>query len=102
MAIPRDQKTNFLGGLNATVGQFNMGWGRPAFGLLVEFKNTTTFDVTEVVVTVRNKDTGKITEYPVTAFSGPLPPGAIITGLPEPAFNQIIRSGKTISFFLLK
>jgi hypothetical protein len=88
--------------VRATVGKFKMGFSFQN-GLLVELKNTTQFHITELIVTVQNKDTNKITEYPVDSFIMPtdLPPGYVITGLPETiAFMQIIPSGKTRTFFV--
>jgi hypothetical protein len=100
IAIPREEVGNFESGTNASVGQFNTGYGSLEYGLLVELKNTTKFNITEVVVTVRNKDTNKVTEYPVDTFDAPLPPGALLSKLAEPAYRQIIQSGKTWSFFV--
>jgi hypothetical protein len=100
IAIPREEVSNFEGGINARVGQFNAGFGSLEYGLLVEFKNTTKYNITEVVVTVQNKDTNKTAEYLVDAFNSPLPPGAVLTELAEPAYRQIIPSGKTWSFFV--
>ena len=52
------------------------------------------------MVTVLNKDTNKSAEYPIDSFNSPLPPGAVLTALGEPAYSQIIPSGKTWSFFV--
>jgi hypothetical protein len=60
IAIPPDD--TFAGDLNANVGNFNIGYGGAVeYGLLVTLKNTTNFDITQVVVTIRNKDTQQIT-----------------------------------------
>jgi hypothetical protein len=50
-AIPPDE--NFAGGLGGELGKFNTGSGASVeYGLLVTFKNTTNFNITEVMVTI--------------------------------------------------
>jgi hypothetical protein len=94
------EETEMFEGETASVGRYNMGQGSLEYGLLVELRNTTKFNITEVIVTVRNTHTNKISEYPVDAFNSPLPPGAILSGLGDAALIQIIPSGKTRQFFV--
>jgi hypothetical protein len=91
----------FPGGLNANLGKFNTGSGvAENYGLLVTIKNTTNYNVTEVVVGIKNKGTQENTRYPVDDFQEPFPPGAILTGLAEPALAKIIKPGETRRFFV--
>src|SRR5580704_11295989 len=55
IAISRDEVANFEVAANASVGTFNTGFSLEN-GLLIELKNTTKFNITEVVVTVHNND----------------------------------------------
>jgi hypothetical protein len=98
MPIPPDD--NFAGGLTAAVGNFNTGFGALEYGIVVTLKNTTNFNITEVVVTIHNKHSHEIARYPVTAFNEPLAPGALLTGLGEPALTQIIKPGEIRRFFV--
>lgn len=100
-SVPIPPTDDFAGGLGADLGDFNTG--NPfqlEYGLAVTLKNTTGFNITEVVVRIRNKNTGEITRYPVSAFSGPLLPGAMLTELGEPGLLQIIKPGETRRFFV--
>ena len=97
VSIPPDD--NFTGGLSADVGNFNIGFGGLEYGIVVTMKNTTNYNITEVMVSIINKTTHEVVRYPVTAFHAPLPPGAVITGLGEPAL-QIIKPGQTDRFFV--
>jgi hypothetical protein len=99
IAIPPDD--NFAGGLNANIGKFNTGSGAADnSGLLVTMKNTTIYNVTEVVVRIVNKRTQEIARYPIDSFSEPFPPGTVLTGLGEPALLQIVKPGETRRFFV--
>jgi hypothetical protein len=100
VVIPLEEVRNFEGGIRGNVGQFNVGSGYPEYGLLIEFKNTTKYDITENIITVINNENNKFTEYPVDRLSSVLPPGTWITGLGDPALGQIIPSGKTVTFFV--
>jgi hypothetical protein len=97
IAIPPD---DFKGGIDADLGNFNTGSGTLEYGLLVTLKNTTNFNITEVVVIIRDKATNAATQYPVRDFDAPLPPGHLLTKLAEPAYRQIIRPGDTRKFFV--
>ena len=57
-------------------------------------------NITEVIVIIHNKATHEITRYPAAEFHEPLPPGALLTGLGEPALIQIIKPGATRRFFV--
>jgi hypothetical protein len=96
VAIPPD---DFRGGIDADLGNFNTGSGTLEYGLVVTLKNTTNFNITEVVVIVRDKTTKAATQYPVHDFDAPLPPGAWLTKLAKPANRQIIKAGDTRKFF---
>ena len=99
-SVPIPPDDNFAGGLNANVGEFNTGdIGGPEHGLVVTMKNTTNYNVTEVIITIINKTTHELTRYPVAAFNEPLPPGMLLSGLGEPALTQIIKPGATRRFF---
>ena len=99
VAIPYDP--DFEGALSANVGSFNTGSGASInYGLVITLKNTTKFNITSLKVIIRDKLTKKDSEYFVEEFSGPFPPGFIITGLGEPSRLQIIKIGETRDFFV--
>jgi hypothetical protein len=61
-SVPIAPDDNFAGGLNANVGEFNTGdIGGPEHGLVVTMKNTTNYNVTEVIITIINKTTHELT-----------------------------------------
>jgi hypothetical protein len=100
-SVPIPADNHFAGGLSAGLGRYNTGDGvADNYGLLVTMKNTTDYNVTQVVVDIGNKETHEITPYPVDAFSEPLPLGSVLTGLGEPALLQIIKPGETRRFFV--
>jgi hypothetical protein len=78
---------------------FNTGFGY-SYGLQVTIKNVTTFNITELVVVVQDRKTGKANEYLLDQFRAPLSGAGIITKVGEPALVSIIPSGKTRSFFV--
>jgi hypothetical protein len=78
---------------------FNTGFGS-SYGLKVTIKNVTTFNVTELVVVVHDRKTGKANEYLLDKFNAPLSGAGIVTKLGEPALVSIIPSGQTRSFFV--
>jgi len=96
--IPPDDK--FAGALNANAGDFNTGHGSLEHGLVVTMKNTTNYSITEVVVSILHKGTQESTRYTVSSFNAPLPPGAIISKLGEPALTRTIKPGETRRFFV--
>jgi hypothetical protein len=99
--VSQDEARKLLDGqTTALAGKFNVGGFTPERGLLVELKNTTSFDITELAVTIINKTTQRETTYPVSVFFGTLPPGVMLGKAPEPSASQILPSGKTIRFFV--
>ena len=100
-SVPIPPDDNFGGGLNANVGEFNTGGiGGPEHGLVVTMKNSTNYNITEVIIVITDKTTHEVTRYPVSAFTEPLPPGMLLSGLGEPALTQIIKPGATQRFFV--
>jgi Rap1a immunity proteins len=83
----------------AWAGSFNVinSWN---YGLLVRIKNSTSFNITELVVEVSDRKTNKTNEYVIDSFDEPAPTGVIITKLGEPAYRNMIPVGKTRSFFV--
>jgi hypothetical protein len=99
VVIPPDD--NFAGGLDAGLGKFNTGSGAAVdYGLLVTMENSTHYYVTEVVVSVFDKSTKKVTRYSVDTFDAPLPSGTFLTKLGEPAYRWVIKPGTTRQFFV--
>ena len=62
-------------------------------------KNTTNYNITEVIIVITDKTTHEVTRYPVSAFTEPLPPGMLLSALGEPALTQI-KPGATQRFFV--
>src|SRR6185436_5812756 len=52
------------------------------------------------IIVITDKTTHQVTRYPVSAFTEPLPPGMLLSGLEEPALTQIIKPGATQRFFV--
>jgi hypothetical protein len=73
------------------------GW---KYGLLVRIKNLSTFNITELVVIVRDQKTNKTNEYVVSDFDEPLNGPGLISKEAEPAYRNIIPVGKTRAFLV--
>lgn len=81
----------------AWAGKIRTGFGE-GYGLLVRIKNSTPFNITELVVTVQDQKTNKTNEYVINNFDEPV--DGIYAEAPEPAYRNIIPVGTTRSFFV--
>lgn len=81
-------------------GSYNTGYGYLENGLVIEFNNFTSFDITSVDIIITAKVDNLRHDYVVSQFLPPEPPGTMVTGLPEPALAQIIKSGASTEFFV--
>jgi hypothetical protein len=71
------------------------------YGLLVEIKNSTSFAITELVVTVEDRKTEKTTnEYVISDFDTSLDGPGYISKLADPAQRNIIPVGAARKFFV--
>jgi hypothetical protein len=77
--------------------QYGYGWKH---GLLAKFKNSTTFNITELVVVVQDQKSNRTNEYVINSFSEPLEGAGWITGPGDPALMGIMRVGQIRSFFV--
>ena len=84
---------------SAYAGTYNNGY-QAVKGLVISATNNTVFAITEVAVTLEDKQTRAVTRYMLDTFAGPLPNGTLVSGPPEPAFAQIIKSGASRTFLV--
>jgi hypothetical protein len=78
---------------------FNTGFGY-SYGLQVTIKNTSPFNITELVVVVQDRKTGKVNEYVLNQFHEPLSGSGFVSKPAPPDFQNIIHVGTTRSFFV--
>jgi hypothetical protein len=84
----------------AYAGSFYLGYGFMEPGLVIQFTNMTKFDLTTIDVTLITKKDNVRHDYIVREFDGPVLPHTFVTGVPEPAFDQIIKTGAWAEFFV--
>ena len=85
----------------AYYGSYNIGDGTGLqLVFLISLKNVTPFDLTEVALSIQNRATGYVSSYNVDTFLGVLPPGTFLSGVGEPAFDDIIKVGQTTQFYV--
>lgn len=88
-------------GVNASAGKFSMGGLQGDYGLLVTLRNSTNYDITEVLLVLTNKaDEQPVNSYRVRGFHDMLPDGVWLAEAPDPAVAGIIKSDSTRRFFV--
>jgi hypothetical protein len=92
-----------LSNVIAYAGRYNNGSGTlGSNGLVISFVNSTKFDITGLLVIIRNKSTGQVTQYRVPQNDSGFidAPGVMLAAPPEPAFASIIKASTSRRVFV--
>ena len=98
--IPEDRIGTTGMNVTAWAGQYNLGYGYLQSGMVLQIKNDTEYNITEVKVVLSPIKGGPPTVYTTTDFSAPDAPGVIKTSLGEPGLIGVIKAGSDRKFFV--